>query len=94
MTLNHYFNYGGSGGKESAYNAGDVGSIFEAGQIPGERNGYPLQYSCLENSMDRAAWWAIVLGISRVGYDLATQPPPSPPSVCLFMGPVEKRTDI
>ena len=55
MTLNHYFNYGGSGGKESAYNAGDVGSIFEVGQIPGERNGYPLQYSCLENSMDRAA---------------------------------------
>ena len=44
--------------------------------------------------MDRAAWWATVLGISRVGYDLATQPPPPPPSVCLFMGPIEKRTDI
>ena len=53
MTLNHYFNYGGSGGKESAYNAGNVGSIFGSGQIPGERNGYPLQYSCPKNSMNR-----------------------------------------
>ena len=34
---------------------------------PGERNGNPLQYSCLENSMDRGAWWAIVHGVARVG---------------------------
>ena len=42
MTLNHYFNYGDSCGKESAYNAGDLGSIFGLGQIPGEGNGYPF----------------------------------------------------
>ena len=75
-------------------NARDTGSIPGSGRSSGEGNGNPLQHSCLENSMDRAAWWAIVLGISRVGYDLATQPPPPPPSVCLFMGPIEKRTDI
>ena len=55
---------GGSDGKESACNAGDPGSI------PGlvryeEGNGYPLQYSCLENSMDRGAWRATVHGVSK-----------------------------
>ena len=49
---------GGSGGKESACNAGDLGSIPGLGTSPGEENGYPLQCSCLENSMDRGAWWA------------------------------------
>ena len=44
---------GGSDGKESACSAGDLGSIPESGRSPGEGNGYPLQYSCLENSMDR-----------------------------------------
>ena len=43
---------------------------------PGEGNGNPLQYSCLKNPMDRGAWWAIDNGIPRVGYDLATKPPP------------------
>jgi len=43
---------GGSAGKESACNAGDLGSISELGRSPGEENGYPLQYSGLENSMD------------------------------------------
>ena len=46
---------GGSDGKESACNAGDLGSIPEAGRSPLEENDYPLQYSCLENSMDREA---------------------------------------
>ena len=46
---------GGSDGKESAYNTGDTGSISGFGRCPGEGNGYPLQYSCLENSMDRGA---------------------------------------
>ena len=46
---------GGSDGKESACNVGDLGSIFGLGRSPGESNGYPLQYSCLENSMDRGA---------------------------------------
>ena len=49
---------GGSNGKESACNAGDLGSIPGAGRSPGEGNVYPLQYPCLENSMDRGAWWA------------------------------------
>ena len=51
------------GGLESACNAGDPGSIPGLGRCPGEGNGYPLQYSCLENPMDRGAWWATVHGI-------------------------------
>ena len=50
----------GSGGKVSAYNAGDPGSIPGLGRPPGEGNGHPLQYSCLENPMDRRAWRAVV----------------------------------
>ena len=46
---------------------------------PGEGNGKALQYSCLENPMDREAWQATVHGIARVGHDLATKPPPLPP---------------
>ena len=49
---------GGSGGKASAYNAGDLGLIPGSGRSPGEGNGNPLQYSCLENPMDRGAWLA------------------------------------
>ena len=47
---------GGSVGKDSSGNAGDLGSIPGSGRSPGEGNGNPLQYSCLENSMDRGAW--------------------------------------
>ena len=47
---------GGSDGKASAYNAGDPGSIPGLGTSSGEGNGKPLQYSCLENPMDRGAW--------------------------------------
>ena len=47
---------GGSDGKASAYNAGDPGSIPGLGRSPGEGNGNPLQYSCLENPIDRGAW--------------------------------------
>ena len=47
---------GGSDGKASAYNVGDLGSILGLGRSPGEGNGNPLQYSCLENSMERGAW--------------------------------------
>ena len=46
----------GSDGKEAACNAGDPGSIPGLGRCPGEGNGYPFQYSCLENPMDRGAW--------------------------------------
>ena len=47
---------GGSDGQESAYNAGDLGSILGLERSTGEGNGYPVQYSCLENAMDRGAW--------------------------------------
>ena len=56
---------GGSDGKESACNAGDQGSVPGLGLSPGEGNGYLLQYSCLENSMNREAWQAIVYGITK-----------------------------
>ena len=52
-------------GKESACNAGDPGSIPKLGRPPGEGNGYPLQYSCLENAMDRGAWWVTVHGVAK-----------------------------
>ena len=55
-----FFNYkdftGGSDGKASVYNAGDLGSIPQLGRPAGEGNGNPLQYYCLENPMDREAW--------------------------------------
>ena len=51
---------GGSAGKDSAYNVGDPGSIPGLGRSSGEKNGYPLQYFCLENSTDRGAWQATV----------------------------------
>ena len=56
---------GGSDSKDSACNAGDRGSIPESGTSPAGGNGNPLQYSCLENPMDRGAWWAIVHGVAR-----------------------------
>ena len=56
---------GGSVSKESACNAGDPGSILGLGRSPGEGNGYSLQYTGLENSMDRGAWWAVVHGIAK-----------------------------
>ena len=60
---------GGSGGKESACNARDPGSTPRSGRSPGEGNGYSLQYSHLEKSIDRGAWQAIVHGLQRVGHD-------------------------
>ena len=62
--------------KESACNAGDLCSIPGLRRSPGEGNGNPLQYSCLENSIDRGVWQAIVHGVARVGHDLVTKPPP------------------
>ena len=57
--------YGSSDNKASAYNAGDSGSIPRLGRSPEERNGNPLQYSCLENPMDQGAWWATVHGVAE-----------------------------
>ena len=56
----------GSDGKESACNAGGPLSIPRLGRSPGEGNGYALQYSCLENHMDRGAWWATVHGVTKL----------------------------
>ena len=62
--------------KESSCNAGNLDSFPGLGWSPGEWNGNLLQYSCLENSIDRGARQARVHGIERVGHDLATKPPP------------------
>ena len=60
------FNFpGGSDGKASAYNAGDLGSIPGSGRSPGEGNGNLLQCSCLENPRDGGAWWAAVYGVAQ-----------------------------
>ena len=59
--------------KSSACNAGDLGLIPGSGRSTGEGNGNPLQYSCLENPMDRGAWRTTVRGVARVGHDLATK---------------------
>ena len=56
---------GGSEVKASACNAGDLGSILGVGKIPWRGNGNPLQYSGLENPMDRGAWWATVHGVAK-----------------------------
>ena len=56
---------GGSDAKASACSAGDPGSIPGLGRSPGEGNGNPLQYPCLENSMDKGACWAIVHEVAK-----------------------------
>ena len=57
--------------RESAHNARDPGSIPGLERSPGEGKGHPLQYSCLENSMDRGAWRATIHGVTRVGHSWA-----------------------
>ena len=59
---------GGSDGMASACHAGDLGLIPGSGRSPGDGNGNPLQYSCLENSMDGGAWWATVHGVATCKY--------------------------
>ena len=63
---------GGSDGKESACNAGDLGLILGLGRSLGEGNGEPFQYSCLENAMDSGAWLATVLGVAKSQTQLRT----------------------
>ena len=75
-----------SAGEESACNAGDPGSIPGSGRSPREGNGNPLQYSCLENPMDRGARRAKPHGVESVGNDLATKPPHLPHLFILQMG--------
>ena len=62
--------------KNLSANAEDPGLIPGSGRSPGEGNGNSLQYSCLENPMDRGAWQAAAHGVSRVRHNLATEPPP------------------
>ena len=63
----------GSDGEESAYNAGDLGLIPRLGRSPGEGNGNPVLYSCLENSMDRGAWQTTVHGVAKSWTGLSGQ---------------------
>ena len=71
MEINNPLDFpGGSDSKTSVYNAGDLGSIPGSGRFPGDRNGNPLQYSCLENPVDGGAWCRLLsMGSQRVGYD-------------------------
>ena len=71
-------------GKESACNAGDLGWIPRLGKSSGEGNGNPLQYSHLENPMDRGAWQSVVHVMARVGHNLETKPLPSPLSFLIL----------
>ena len=74
-----YLYPGGSAAKNLSASAEDTGSIPGSVTSPGEGNGNPLQYSCLENPMDRSARQAILHGVTRVGHVLVTKPPP-----CLY----------
>ena len=71
-------------GKEYTCNAGDTGLIPGSGRYPEEGNGYPLQYSCLENSMDRGAWRATIPGVanSRPAAAAAAKSLQSCPTLC------------
>ena len=65
---------GGSDGKESVCNAGDLGLIPGSGRSPAEGNGNLIQYTCLENYMDKGAWWARVHGAALSLIGLSTRP--------------------
>ena len=73
---------GGSDSKESAYNAGDPGSVPELERSPGEGDGYPVQYSCLGHSMGSGAWQAAVHGVVKSQTRLSDQHFSLCPSTC------------
>ena len=58
-------------GEEFICNAGDQGLTHGSGRSSGKRNGYPLQYSCLENPVDEGAWWAIIHGVTKSGTQMS-----------------------
>ena len=77
---------GGSDGKASVYNAGDLGTIPGSGRFLGEGNGNPFQYSCLENPMDGGAWCRLLsMGSQTVGHDWATSLTPLIMSLMTFL---------
>ena len=57
--------FGGSDGKENACSVGDLDAIYGLGKFPGKGNSNPLHYSCLENFIDRGAWWCTVHGVAE-----------------------------
>ena len=69
--------------KNSPAKAGDASSISVSGSYTGEGKGNPLQYSCLENPMDRGTWQATVHGVAIVSHNLATKPPPHSLIYCI-----------
>ena len=69
---------GGSDGKELACDAGDLGSVPGSGRLPGGRHANPLQYSCLENPMDRGAWRATVHGVAQLSMHAGVIEPNTP----------------
>ena len=71
-----YFARDGKSLEKTACSAGDPGLTPGLGRAPGEGNGNSLQYSCLENPIDRGAWWATGHEVARVRPNLATKPPP------------------
>ena len=81
---------GGSDGKESACNAGGLDSIPWWGRSPGEGNSSPFQYSCLENSVDRGSWWAIVCGVAELDATEQLTDTHTINKVIIIVGVVEK----
>ena len=77
ITLNIIrFSSGSSVGKQCICNAGDLGSMPWLGRSPAEGHDNPLQYSCLEKSMDRGIWWTTVHEVASVRHNLVTKPQP------------------
>ena len=75
---------GDSDSKDTGCNAGVTGLFPGSGRSSGERNGNPLQYSCLESPINREALWATVHEVPRVRHDLVTEPPPPPVCITSF----------
>ena len=81
LHLKKIYSSGSSAGKESAYNAGDPSWILGLGISPGEGIGYPLQYSCLENSMDRRTRQVTVHGVAKSWAYLIVELVKNPPAM-------------